>query len=112
MGDGGLPRFRPGGFSGLPRENGCGAESDKDYERRHTPKHGSWPNIAGSEIWGLVRTGLSERIESKDRLNAQLASVVTRRNQSEAKPNRLFANKLVRTKPSSLHPSFKIKQGS
>lgn len=78
------------------------------FERHHTPKHGSWLNIAESEISALARTGLSERIESKDQLRDELASVVTRRNQSEAKTNWQFTNEKARTKLSSLYPSVQI----
>lgn len=78
------------------------------FERHHTPKHGSWLNIAESEISALVRTGLSERIESKDQLGTQLASVTTRRNGSEVKTNWQFTNEMARTKLSSLYPSVQI----
>ena len=78
------------------------------FERHHTPKHGSWLNIAESEISALARTGLSERIESKDQLSTQLASVVTRRNESKAKTNWQFTNEHARTKLSSLYPSIQI----
>ncbi len=34
------------------------------FERHHTPKHGSWLNIAESEIAALLKTSISDRVES------------------------------------------------
>ena len=76
------------------------------FERHYTPKHGSWLNIAESEISALVRTGLKDRIETLDELRQQLAAVVQRRNQSEAKTNWQFRAEDARVKLHSLYPSL------
>lgn len=78
----------------------------KRFERHYTPKHGSWLNIAESEISALVRTGLQDRVESLDDLRQQLAAVVQRRNQSEAKTNWHFRAEDARVKLHSLYPSI------
>lgn len=76
------------------------------FERHHTPKHGSWLNIAESEISALVRTGLKDRIETIDDLRQQLAAVVERRNHCEAKTNWQFRSEDARVKLHSLYPSL------
>lgn len=76
------------------------------FERHYTPKHGSWLNIAESEISALVRTGLKDRIEALDDLRQQLAAVVRRRNRCESKTNWQFRSKDARVKLHSLYPSL------
>ncbi len=43
-------------------------------EIHHTPKHGSWLNIAEVELSALTRQCLDRRIEDLDTLNAELAA--------------------------------------
>jgi hypothetical protein len=43
-------------------------------EIRHTPKHGSWLNIAEIELSALSRQCLDRRISDLDTLNAELAA--------------------------------------
>ena len=76
------------------------------FERHHTPKHGSWLNIAESEISALERTGLNDRIETLDDLRQQLAAVVQRRNQCGARTNWQFRTEDARVKLPSLYPSL------
>lgn len=76
------------------------------FERHHTPKHGSWLNIAESEISAIVRTGLAERIESRKEFRQQLDSVTKRRNKYHAKTNWQFTNKDARIKLRNLYPSL------
>lgn len=80
----------------------------KRFERHHTPKHGSWLNIAESEISALVRTGLKDRIETSDELRQQLAAVVQRRNQNCVKTNWQFRAEDARVKLHSLYPSLQF----
>ena len=77
----------------------------KRFERHYTPKHGSWLNIAESEISALVRTGLQDRVESLDELRRQLGAVVQRRNERESKTNWQFHAEDARVKLHSLYPS-------
>ncbi len=81
-------------------------ELAKRFERHHTPKHGSWLNIAESEISALVSTGLKDRIETYDEFRQQLAAVVQRRNHCEAKTNWQFSSEDARVKLHSLYPSL------
>lgn len=76
------------------------------FERHHTPKHGSWLNIAESEISALVRTGLKDRIATCDELRTQLGAVVRRRNESAARTNWQFRSEDARVKLHSIYPSL------
>lgn len=75
-------------------------------ERHHTPIHGSWLNIAESEIAALVRTGLPDRIASKKEFRTKLRAVVRRRNKAQVGTNWQFTTKGARTKLKKLYPSI------
>ena len=83
-------------------------ELARRFERHHTPKHGSWLNIAESEISAIVRTGLQERIETRNELSGQLQAVINRRNQAEAKTNWQFRTEDARIKLRRLYPSIQF----
>jgi hypothetical protein len=83
-------------------------ELARRFERHHTPKHGSWLNIAESEISAIVRTGLADRIASKDEFAKQVHATVKRRNKHEAKTNWQFTNDDARIKLRSLYPSLEV----
>jgi hypothetical protein len=83
-------------------------ELARRFERHHTPKHGSWLNIAESEISAIVRTGLAERIESKEDFRQQVHSVTKRRNNHKSKTNWQFTNEDARIKLRSLYPSIQF----
>jgi hypothetical protein len=74
-------------------------------EFRYTPKHGSWLNIAESEISALVRTGLPDRVDSLTQFRRCLRAVVKRRNQSKAATDWQFTNQKARIKLKTLYPS-------
>lgn len=76
------------------------------FERHHTPKHGSWLNIAECEISALVRTGLADRIDSTQALAGQLKAVVSRRNQSEVTTKWQFCTEDARIKLHHIYPSL------
>lgn len=75
------------------------------FERHHTPKHGSWLNIAEIEIAALIRTGLPDRIASQQEFKSKLNAVVQRRNQAQVGTNWQFTTKDARTKLKRLYPS-------
>lgn len=75
------------------------------FERHHTPKHGSWLNIAESEISALVRTGLPDRIPTQREFRRRLLAVVRRRNEAQISTNWQFTNKDARVKLRNLYPS-------
>jgi hypothetical protein len=76
------------------------------FERHHTPKHGSWLNIAESEISALVRTGLPDRVDSLTQFRRCIRAVVKRRNQSKAATDWQFTNQKARVKLKTLYPSI------
>jgi len=76
------------------------------FERHHTPCHGSWLNIAESEIAAVHRTHLDDRIPSADTFREQCAQASTIRNQKKAVTNWQFTNDKARIKLSSLYPSI------
>lgn len=78
----------------------------KRFERHHTPKHGSWLNIAESEISALSRASISDRVESKEEFEAQCKSGVKIRNAKNAKTNWQFTTDESRVKLKSLYPTF------
>lgn len=59
----------------------------KKIEIRHTPKHGSWLNIAELEFAVLGRTVFKKRISDKEQLQRGLDAICAHRN-AEAKPIR------------------------
>ena len=76
------------------------------FERHYTPLHGSWLNIAESEIAAVHRTHLDDRIPSADVFRAQCESASSIRNDKKATTNWQFTNDKARTKLSSLYPSI------
>jgi len=76
------------------------------FERHHTPCHGSWLNIAESEIAAVHRTHLDDRIPSADKFRDQCALASSIRNQKKATTNWQFTNEKARTKLPSLYPSI------
>ena len=54
-------------------------------EIRHTPKHGSWLNIAELEFAVLGRTVFKKRIPDKEQLQRELDAICAHRN-AQAKP--------------------------
>ena len=76
------------------------------FERHHTPKHGSWLNIAESEISAVVRTAISPRVDSQERFRSQCAAAAERRNKECRKTDWQFSCDDSRLKLKSLYPSF------
>lgn len=76
------------------------------FERHHTPLHGSWLNIAESEIAAVHRTHLDDRIPTADEFRHQCALASSIRNEKKAKTNWQFTNEEARVRLSSLYPSI------
>lgn len=75
-------------------------------EIHHTPKHGSWLNIAEIELSALGRQCLSRRIAHQDTLTRQIAGWQEKRN---ARPTRVqwqFTTADARIKLRTLYPSL------
>lgn len=78
----------------------------KRFERHYTPKHGSWLNIAESEISAITRTGLTHRIDSLDDFKIQCAAAAKWRNKNCVTTNWQFTCEDSRIKLKSLYPSY------
>mgnify|MGYP001382750921 CR=1 FL=1 len=76
------------------------------FERHHTPKHGSWLNIAESEISAVVRTGIAARVGSIEEFRRQCHAAETLRNRECRKTDWHFTCEDSRVKLKSLYPSF------
>jgi hypothetical protein len=74
-------------------------------EIHHTPKHGSWLNMAEIELSALGRQCLSRRIPTVQRLQTEIRSWQQTRNQRQLKVNWQFTTQDARIKLRSLYPS-------
>jgi DDE superfamily endonuclease len=75
-------------------------------EIHHTPKHGSWLNMAEIELSALGRQCLSRRIAQRETLRDQIANWELQRNQTKAKVNWRFTTGDARIKLQQLYPSI------
>jgi hypothetical protein len=73
-------------------------------EIHHTPKHGSWLNIAEIELSALTRQCLDRRIADLDTLNTELAAWQDTVNANQRQVNWQFTTKDARTKLKHLYP--------
>lgn len=72
----------------------------------HTPKHGSWLNMAETELSVLSRQCLDRRIDDRERLAREIAAWQTARNAANARINWQFKTADARIKLKRLYPSF------
>ncbi|MCP4392764.1 MAG: IS630 family transposase [Alphaproteobacteria bacterium] len=79
----------------------------KKIEFIFTPKHGSWLNIAESELSVLLRQQLSQRIESKDDMIKLVTEWYEVRNEEQSVVDWQFKTKDARIKLKRLYPSYK-----
>lgn len=75
-------------------------------ERHHTPKHGSWLNIAEIEISAVSRTTFPDRVESLEEFRALCGLGEERRNQARMATSWRFTNARARIKLKRLYPSI------
>ena len=73
-------------------------------EIHHTPKHGSWLNIAEIELSALTRQCLDRRIDDLDILNAELADWQDATNADQRQVNWHFTTNDARTRLRHLYP--------
>ena len=78
----------------------------KRLEIHYTPKHGSWLNMAETELSVLSGQCLDRRIESKEILTREVAAWERDRNASESKINWRFTTAEARIKLKRLYPSI------
>jgi hypothetical protein len=75
-------------------------------EIHYTPKHGSWLNMAETELSVLSRQCLDRRIESKDIMTHEVAAWEKDRNQACTKIDWRFTTADARVKLKRLYPSY------
>jgi hypothetical protein len=75
-------------------------------EIHHTPKHGSWLNMAEIELSALGRQCLSRRIAKRETLCEQIVHWGQQRNAAGAKVNWRFTTADARIKLKKLYPSI------
>ena len=76
----------------------------KRLEFHHTPKHGSWLNMAEIEFSVLARTCLKGRNADEDALQRNISACEGERNYARATINWRFTTKHARAKMSRLYP--------
>ena len=69
-----------------------------------TPKHGSWLNMAETELSVLSEQCLDRRMDSKDFVTSEVAAWETERNGKEAKVRWRFTTEKARIKLEKLYP--------
>jgi hypothetical protein len=79
----------------------------KRLEIHHTPKHGSWLNIAEIELSVLTRQCLDRRIPTILSLNQELSSWEMCRNENQKSVDWQFTTHTARIKLKRLYPQFK-----
>ena len=72
----------------------------------HTPKHGSWLNMAEIELSVVQRQCLDRRIPDPETLTLEVAAWEHERNQHAVKVNWRFTTEDARIKVKKLYPSF------
>jgi hypothetical protein len=75
-------------------------------EIHHTPKHGSWLNIAEIELSALTRQCLDRRIADLDVLNTELTAWQHATNNNQRQVNWHFTTNDARTKLRHLYPDL------
>ncbi len=76
------------------------------FEWHYTPKHGSWLDMAESELAVLSGQCLDRRIPDKNELECEVTAWLDRRNLRHAKANWRFTTADARIKLKSLYPAF------
>ena len=75
-------------------------------EIHHTPKHGSWLNIAEIELSALTRQCLDRRIHHLDMLNTELAAWASAVNADRRQVHWHFTTDDARTRLRHLYPKY------
>jgi hypothetical protein len=75
-------------------------------EWHHTPKHGSWLNMAEIELSVLQRQCLNRRLPDQETLKGEVATWEAKRNEQAAKVHWHFTTQDARIKLKKLYPSF------
>jgi len=76
------------------------------FEFHHTPKHGSWLNMAEIELSVLGRQCLSRRIPNQDEMRHQTRAWAKERNRRKSTVNWRFTTEDARIRLARLYPSL------
>ena len=76
------------------------------FEWHYTPKHGSWLDMAESELGVLATQCLDRRIPDKSTLIAEVAAWQDKRNEKHVKADWQFTTDDARVRLKSLYPQF------
>jgi hypothetical protein len=76
------------------------------FEWHYTPKHGSWLNMAESELGTLASQCLDRRIPDKETLIGEVAAWENRRNKNHTKADWQFTTADARVKLKRLYPAI------
>ena len=76
------------------------------FEWRYTPKHGSWLDMAESELGVLASQCLDRRIADKQILTSEISAWEKNRNKHHAKADWQFTTADARVRLKSLYPQF------
>jgi hypothetical protein len=77
-------------------------------EIHYTPKHGSWLDMAETELGVLSRQCLDRRIPDRDTLTREVAAWETSRNAAKSKVHWRFTTADARIKLKTLYPSIQL----
>ena len=80
------------------------AEEARRLDFHHTPKHGSWLNMAEIEFSVLSRRCLKQRLSGEEALQREVDALVAERNAARATINWRFNTRDARTKLHRLYP--------
>ena len=78
------------------------------FEWHHTPKHGSWLNVAEMELSVLARQCLDRRIPDLETLRREVAAWEQARNAAAVKVDWQFTTADARTKLKRLYPTVQL----
>lgn len=76
------------------------------FEWNYTPKHGSWLNMAESELGVLASQCLDRRIPDKETLTKEVAAWQDERNTNHTKANWRFTTADAHIELKHLYPQF------
>jgi len=81
-------------------------------EIHHTPKHGSWLNIAEIELSALTRQCVDRRISDLDVLNTELTAWQAATNADQRQVDWQFTTEDTRVKLRHLHPNYQARHAT
>ena len=89
-----------------PRSRRLSRRLNERFEWHYTPKHGSWLDMAESELGVLATQCLDRRIPDKQTLINEIAAWEENRNRRHAKADWQFTTPDARVKLKRLYPRF------